>query len=65
MLSLFYFRFEKSGNEDLAVSLSQWVFKERGVLRAGKVEHKRKGEKEAPNAYTIMENVVGTWVLGD
>lgn len=48
-----------SGNEVLATqSLTKWVFKEEGVLRFGKVEHHRKGEKTPPEAYTIMEDVV-------
>lgn len=32
-------RQEKSGNSQLANSVSAWVFKERGVLRVGKVSH--------------------------
>ena len=53
-----YFRFAVSGNQDLAVALSQWVFKEKGVLRAGVVKHHRVGEKQPPAAYTIMDEVV-------
>jgi len=52
------FRFAVSGNQDLAISLSQWVFKEKGVLRVGKVKHHRVGEKEPPQAYTILDDVV-------
>jgi oligosaccharyltransferase complex subunit beta len=50
-------RFEKCGNQDLATSLSQWVFKEMGVLKVGKVQHKIQGEKQPPAAYTILEDV--------
>jgi oligosaccharyltransferase complex subunit beta len=50
-------RFEKCGNQDLATSLSQWVFKEKGVLRVGKVAHKKQGEKQPPAFYTIMDNI--------
>ena len=39
-------RYEKSGNQDLADNLSQWVFKERGVLRVGEITHNKKGEKK-------------------
>ena len=53
-----YSRFEKSGNQELAVSLSQWVFKEKGVLKVGRVEHRRQGEKQQAEAYTVMEDVV-------
>lgn len=49
--------YEKSGNEDLARALSAWVFKEEGVLRVTNVEHFKKGEKSAPESYTIMEDV--------
>jgi len=53
-------QFAKAGNEALATSLSQWVFKETGVLRTGKVSHHKKGETKAPAEYTIMEEVVYT-----
>lgn len=51
--------FEKSGNRELAVSLSKWVFKEVGVLRVGVVSHFLKGgdTKDMPLAYTVEENV--------
>jgi len=51
-------RFTQAGNQDLAVSLTQWVFKEKGVLRVGTVKHHRVGELSAPAAYTIMDEVV-------
>ncbi|RWS29441.1 Dolichyl-diphosphooligosaccharide--protein glycosyltransferase subunit-like protein [Leptotrombidium deliense] len=51
-------KFDKSGNEALSVALSKWVFKEEGVLRVGKVEHRIVGEKNAPAAYTVMDDVV-------
>ena len=51
-------RFTQSGNQDLAVSLSQWVFKEKGMLRVGTVKHHLVGELTAPAAYTIMDEVV-------
>ena len=53
-----WIRFTQTGNRDLAVSLSQWVFKEKGVLRVGTVKHHRVGESTAPTAYTIMDEVV-------
>nr|CAG4641666.1 EOG090X05EE [Eurycercus lamellatus] len=49
---------EKSGNQALSDSLTSWVFKEEGVLRVGKVTHHKVGEKEPPQYYTIMENMV-------
>lgn len=48
----------KSGNKDVALAISQWVFKEHGQLRVRSVKHHKAGEKEAPNDYTIMDNVV-------
>lgn len=51
-------QYEKSGNQGLATALTQWVFKETGVLRAGNITHHRKGESVAPEAYTIMDEVV-------
>ena len=51
-------RYSKTGNQDLAIALSEWVFKENGVLRVGEVEHHRAGEASPPVAYTIEEDVV-------
>ncbi|CAH1112817.1 unnamed protein product [Psylliodes chrysocephalus] len=50
----------KSGNEDVAITISQWVFKEHGQLRVRSVKHHKEGEKEAPKDYTIMDDVVYT-----
>lgn len=50
-------KFAVSGNQDLASSLSQWVFREKGVLRVGKVKHHKVGEKEPPQAYTVLDDV--------
>lgn len=47
-----------SSNEVLATALSQWVFKEKGVLRVGAVAHHLDGEVDPPVAYTIMEDAV-------
>ena len=55
---MFCNRYEKSGNQDLAIALSQWLFKEKGVLKVGKVSHHIKGQKQPPHAYTIMDIVV-------
>lgn len=53
-------KFDKSGNEELSTSLTQWVFKEKGVLRVSSVKHHRMGETNPPAAYTIKENLVYT-----
>ncbi|XP_045163066.2 dolichyl-diphosphooligosaccharide--protein glycosyltransferase 48 kDa subunit-like [Mercenaria mercenaria] len=50
-------RYEKAGNQDLAMNLADWVFKSRGVLRVGDVKHHKQGEKEPPQAYTIYDMV--------
>lgn len=50
-------KFDKSGNEQLALNLADWVFKEKGVLRVGTVKHLKKGEKAPPVAYTVFEEV--------
>ncbi|KFD58798.1 hypothetical protein M513_00491, partial [Trichuris suis] len=44
-----------SGNKELAIALSQWVFKERGVLRVKSVKHHKVGEVEPPVAYTVKD----------
>nr|CAG4646231.1 EOG090X05EE [Macrothrix elegans] len=48
----------KSGNQELSDAITRWVFKEEGVLRVGKVSHHKAGEKDAPQFYTVMENMV-------
>lgn len=51
-------RYSQTGNYELAVALSRWVFKEEGVLRVGPVSHHRVGEMAPPNAYTVTDLVV-------
>jgi len=51
-------RFDKSGNEELAKGLSQWVFKETGVIRVVNVDHHKVGELKPPVAYTIKQDIV-------
>lgn len=51
-------RYSQTGNYDLAMALSRWVFKEEGVLRVGTVSHHRVGELAPPNAYTVTDLVV-------
>ncbi|XP_028394038.1 dolichyl-diphosphooligosaccharide--protein glycosyltransferase 48 kDa subunit-like [Dendronephthya gigantea] len=53
-------RFSKSGNQQVATSLANWVFKESGVLRVGEVKHHLAGETSPPAAYTIGDVVVYT-----
>nr|XP_032818171.1 dolichyl-diphosphooligosaccharide--protein glycosyltransferase 48 kDa subunit [Petromyzon marinus] len=50
-------RFSKAGNEELAIALSRWVFKEEGVLRVGDAKHHRVGEADPPAAYTVTDLV--------
>jgi hypothetical protein len=54
----FLFRSVKSGNEDLAVALTDWVFKQRGVLRARNIRHYLKSDKTTPSFYTIKNDIV-------
>lgn len=57
-LSSLVSRYSQTGNYELAVALSRWVFKEEGVLRVGAVSHHRVGELAPPNAYTVTDLVV-------
>ncbi|XP_041377812.1 dolichyl-diphosphooligosaccharide--protein glycosyltransferase 48 kDa subunit-like [Gigantopelta aegis] len=50
-------KFDKSGNQELALNLARWVFKDKGVLRVGPVTHHKVGESKPPTAYTIMDEV--------
>lgn len=52
------FRHAKSGNGALVTSLSEWVFKEKGVLRVKSVAHHHKGQNKPPAYYTITDEVV-------
>lgn len=49
--------FDQSNNRAVVTALSQWVFKEKGVLRVGAVQHNLVGEKDPPPAYTIEDQV--------
>lgn len=50
-------KFDKSGNEDLAGSLSEWLFKERGVIRVASVDHHLVGNVKTPSSYQIKQNM--------
>ncbi|XP_044263797.1 dolichyl-diphosphooligosaccharide--protein glycosyltransferase 48 kDa subunit [Tribolium madens] len=47
-----------AGNKEVAIAISQWVFKEHGQLRVRSVKHNKVGETKPPSAYTIMDDVV-------
>lgn len=49
--------FAACNNRELSKALSQWVFKEKGVIRVSAVTHHKIGVKEPPNAYTVEDNV--------
>lgn len=49
--------YEKSGNQELAANLAEWVLKMRGVLRAGAVSHHIVNDDTPPPAYTILDQV--------
>ncbi len=49
--------YKSSGNRQLASALTQWVFREKGVLRVGKVNHHLVGESKPPPAYTVEDQV--------
>ena len=47
-----------NGNTLLALDVAAWAFQERAVLRIEGVSHHRVGETEAPEMYTINDQVV-------
>ena len=57
-ISIFSLRYEKSGNQELAINLAEWVLKMHGVLRAGAVTHHIVNHVSPPSAYTILDDVV-------
>lgn len=54
---------QDTSNQAVARAVSQWVFKEKGVLRVVSVRHHLAGEKDSPEAYTINDDVVYTITL--
>lgn len=48
---------KKSGNQELAAALTDWVFKQRGVLRARNIQHYLTADKATPKFYTVKEDV--------
>ncbi|XP_071494303.1 dolichyl-diphosphooligosaccharide--protein glycosyltransferase 48 kDa subunit-like [Diadema antillarum] len=50
-------RFEQSGNMALALAVTQWAFKEQGVIRVNRVAHHKVGESTPPSSYTIEDKV--------
>jgi oligosaccharyltransferase complex subunit beta len=54
----FLFRHVKSGNQDLAIALTDWLFKQRGVLRARNIHHYLVEDKTTPRFYTIKNDIV-------
>jgi len=46
-----------TGNEVFTTELSKWVFKERGVLKASNETHHRVGESQAPDVYTVKQDI--------
>ncbi|KAK2586779.1 hypothetical protein KPH14_011806 [Odynerus spinipes] len=51
-------KYEKSGNREVAKAMTQWVFKENGVIRVSAVHHHKVGETQPPQAYTVKDDVV-------
>lgn len=47
----------QNGNRQLASAISQWVFKETGILRINEVKHHLQGETTPPQAYTVKDSV--------
>lgn len=52
--------YKNSGNQEVAVAISKWVFGETGRLRVASVSHHKEGETKPPQAYTITDPVVYT-----
>lgn len=52
--------YKKSGNQDVAISISKWVFGEVGRIRVVAVDHHKAGETAPPQSYTITEPVIYT-----
>ncbi|XP_053674387.1 dolichyl-diphosphooligosaccharide--protein glycosyltransferase 48 kDa subunit [Anopheles nili] len=53
-------QYPRSGNQDVAMAVSKWVFGENGVIRVRSVTHHKEGESQPPSAYTVTDPVVYT-----
>ncbi|CAF0942491.1 unnamed protein product [Rotaria sordida] len=51
-------KYDKSGNQELAMALTDWLFKQRGVLRARNIHHYLKDDKTTPRFYTVKNDIV-------
>ena len=55
---------KKTGKQEVALAISQWVFGETGRSRVAQINHHKEGESQPPEqAYTITEHVVYTIVI--
>lgn len=51
-------KYPRSGNQEFCRELSIWNFQERGLLRASKLQHKKKGSKESnPSSYRVKDEI--------
>ena len=54
-------KYPESGNKDLAISLSKWVFKEEGLLRFSEVDHRHASSSKnepVPDFYTVTDDIM-------
>lgn len=51
-----------SGNKQLTFAISDWVFGEKGQLQVKSVKHHKVGETLPPQAYTVMDDVVSSYL---
>merc|ERR1712107_366502 len=49
-----------SGNAALSMALTDWCFKQSGVLKVESISHHKAGEKSPPAHYTIKDDAVYT-----
>ncbi|XP_050204992.1 dolichyl-diphosphooligosaccharide--protein glycosyltransferase 48 kDa subunit-like [Mercurialis annua] len=52
-----HIKFEKSGNEQFVTALSEWIFHERGHLKAVNLRHNKVGETGEPAIYRIKDDL--------
>ena len=52
-----------SGNAALSMALTDWCFKQSGVLKVESISHHKAGEKSPPAHYTIKDDAVYTIVV--
>jgi len=57
MLGNDFYKYKNFSNRKFVNEIIAWNFGESGILKVGKIHHNRKGEKEMPSEYKILDEI--------